>query len=168
MPKFKSLFCVKAFYFCVLALVSFVVLGGVFWDYYIRKTGTTILVPLYKGAVSDGFFSLNYRNMIPERQLKKEDGTIVVYVNSFGVVSFVRPYDKEKELDFGEHLLDYRVYRAPSLFPTKPKVYFASQSYKVSNPDFEAKKVSYAVLKVSKSGQAILVGLADTNYNLIQ
>ena len=155
------------FYFCTLVLISFVVLGILGTNQYIRHYGTTILVPLYKGKVSDGIFSLNYRNMIPERQLKEENGTIVVYVNSFGVASFVRPFDKEEKIGFGEHLLNYHLYRKPGLYPTKPKVYFASRFFKISNSNLAEKKASYAVLKVSKSGKAILIGLADSNYNLI-
>ncbi|MBR7159251.1 MAG: hypothetical protein IKD08_06235 [Alphaproteobacteria bacterium] len=163
----------KHIYFCALGLIFIVALVLVAHRQYVVNSGTTILVPLGSGknakTIDSDYVYLRYKNLIPQKQLEAEQGKIIVYVNSFGVASFVKVYHSGDELKYGEHILDYHIYRPFGLTPAKPRVYFASYRYRYTDKDnqYNYRNARYAVLKVNDDGFALLSGLADANYNLI-
>lgn len=163
----------KQIYFGALFVIFIVSIVLIFHRQYVIENGDTILVPLSKGRMSKiigtEYVYLQYQNLIPQKQLEKEQGKIIVYVNSFGIASFVKVYHSGDELKYGEHILDYQIYRSFGLYPSKPRVYFASYRYRYNDKDNRDNysNARYGVLKVNKEGFALLVGLADINYNTI-
>ncbi len=163
----------KVIYFSVLALIFLIALVFIGHRQYVINCGTTVLIPLLKGKnsniVDSDYVYFRFQNLIPQKLLEAEQGKIVVYVNSFGTASFVKIYHSGDELKFGEQVLDYHVYRPFGLYPGKPRVYFAAYRYRYTeqgNSD-NYQNARYGVLKVNANGFAVLSGLADANYNII-
>ncbi len=169
-------------YWAMLVLILAISYGTIYLRGQTLLAGDKVLVPLVKEnpvTLTDKGLLLNFKNIIPGKQKLNTSGTIVVYINSFGVVSFVRTLEGKHadDLAFGEHLLDYSAYRPAGFYATKkPKVFFGARYLPFSSPalkiaavdaniNFDAyKRARYLVLKVSPSGRAVPIGLVDRNY----
>ena len=174
-------------YWMMLVLIIAISYGTIYMRGQTLTSGKTVFVPLIKEnpvTLTNKGLLLNFKDIIPSKQKLDTSGTIVVYINSFGVISFVRTLEGKNadNLAFGEHLLDYSAYRPAGFYATKkPKVFFGtryiplpvSMSEKTrantgiinTGTAFDVyKRARYLVLRISPSGRAVPIGLADRNY----
>ncbi len=179
----------KFIYWGMLVLILAISYGTIYLRGQTLTSGKTVFVPLVKESpvtLTDKGIFLNFKNIIPGKQKLDTSGTIVVYINSFGVVSFVRTLEGKNadDLAFGEHLLDYSAYRPAGFYATKkPKVFFGARYLPLPPPESNTvatlatgnifntttafdiyKRARYLVLRVSPSGRAVPIGLVDRNY----
>jgi len=175
----------KIIYWMMLVLIIAISYGTIYMRGQTLTSGKTVFVPLVKEnpvTLTNKGLLLNFKDIIPSKQKLSTSGTVVVYINSFGVISFVRTLEGKNadDLAFGEHLLDYSAYRPAGFYATKkPKVFFgtrylplsasilenAGANTKIIGTAFDAyKRARYLVLRISPSGRAVPVGLADRNY----
>lgn len=173
----------KFIYWMMLVLIIALSYGTIYMRGQTLTSGKTVFVPLVKEnpvTLTDKGLLLNFKDIIPGKQKLGTSGTIVVYINSFGVISFVRTLEGKNagDLAFGEHLLDYSAYRPAGFYATKkPKVFFGARYLPLPIPEdagakanitgavFDAyKRARYLVLRISPSGRAVPIGLADRNY----
>ena len=179
----------KFIYWGMLVLILAISYGTIYLRGQTLTSGKTVFVPLVKESpvtLTDKGILLNFKNIIPGKQKLDTSGTIVVYINSFGVVSFVRTLEGKNadDLAFGEHLLDYSAYRPAGFYATKkPKVFFGARYLPFPSPESNTvatpatgnifntttafdiyKRARYLVLRVSPSGRAVPIGLVDRNY----
>jgi len=172
----------KIIYWMMLVLIIAISYGTIYMRGQTLTSGKTVFVPLVKEnpvTLTNKGLLLNFKDIIPSKQKLSTSGTVVVYINSFGVISFVRTLEGKHadNLAFGEHLLDYSAYRPAGFYATKkPKVFFGARYLPFSSPalkiaaadaniNFDAyKRARYLVLRISPSGRAVPVGLADRNY----
>jgi len=169
----------KIIHWAMLAVILAVCYATIYYQTKVISSGQTVYVPLIKGqpfTTTDQGLELNFKSLITGKQELPASGTIVIYVNSFGVVSFVRMADDKKNVNslaFGEHFLNYYTYRQAGIYPVnKPKIFFGARylqlpESEISQHSSQLARARYLVLKLSESGFAVPIGLADRNYGSI-
>jgi len=149
----------------VLVLVLAVPAYGVYTKERILASGATVLVKLAprdpRSLLQGDFMALNYAlaNEL-RRTVKGEsvDGAAVVRLDANGVAELVRVADGAAPLAPGEQLLRFRK-RGRNVRLASDAYYFQEgQSKRYS-------KARYGELKVSASGDAVLVGLRDEGFH---
>ena len=155
------------FSFAISLLISGILIGRYFSDFYAFKTGGRLLLPVrIEDVKTDAFSSevrVRYYNFIPVDELMKEKGTVVVNRLDDGRAAFVSKASGQR-LRPRELLLKYTI-MPPSLLKretAEPNIRFATSELRfASDRNFQASAVCYAVVYVNGNGDAFLAGLAD-------
>ena len=148
-------------------LISGILIGRYFSDFYAFKTGGRLLLPVrIEDVKTDAFSSrarVRYYNFIPVDELLKEKGTVVISRSDDGRAEFVSKAAGQR-LRPRELLLKYTI-MPPSLLKretTEPNIRFATSELRfASDQKLQVSAVCYAVVYVNGNGDAFLAGLAD-------
>lgn len=171
-------------------LPFFAVVGGaylfVYNDYKVFQEQKLIYVPLKKNSPvkideENNQIQIMYKPIIPVNKQAKATGKAVMYINSFGVASFVRKADEKndeaannseensawtlgkifgfkdnssQELAFGEHLMEYKTYRPASIYPKNPILYFGSMYLPKTDLLYGNNKEEKAIARIGNYARA--------------
>jgi uncharacterized membrane-anchored protein len=123
--------------------------------------GRTMLLQLApvdpRSLIQGDYMELRYAlaREIPEGELKRDKGQIVVSLDANAVARFVRVHRGEK-LQEGEYLLFYR---------NRGALRLGAESFMFQEGDAKLySKAKYGELKVDASGRSVLVGLRGEDY----
>jgi uncharacterized membrane-anchored protein len=159
----------KGLLWIVLALILIVVNAMIFSKEQIISDGETMLLqlaPRDPRSLSQGdYMALRYSLANEVRRISSEqasvDGQIVVTLDQQGVASFVRLHDASRPLTDKERLLRFR--------KRGSQVRLASNAYFFQEGHGEFyRNARYGELRVSRDGDAVLVGLRDNQFHIMR
>jgi uncharacterized membrane-anchored protein len=156
-----------AVYWCVAAVVLAAANGLIAHKERVKSSGRTVLLKLAprdpRSLIQGDYMVLRYdiARQSPDSDLRREhDGRIVVKFDEKSVATFVRVHRGES-LAEGEQLLRYR-YRGGSW---RGGLRLGAESFFFQEGHSEHySRARYGELKVTPSGQSVLVGLRDEDF----
>jgi uncharacterized membrane-anchored protein len=159
----------KGLLWIVLALILIVVNAMIFGKEKILAEGETMLLQLAprdpRSLMQGDYMALRYSLANEIRQKTPEqasiDGRIVVTLDQQGVAQFVRLHDPSTTLVANERLLRFR--------KRGNQLRLASNAFFFQEGHGEYyRNARYGELRVSRDGEAVLVGLRDNQYQVLR
>ncbi len=159
--------------FWVASLVVFVVINGLIWQkQHLLRTGEVMLLQLAprdpRSLMQGDYMTLRYALMEESGQAAAEEatqttatkGALVVKLDDHQVARFVRVH-KGENLAPDERLLRYRLREGE--FSVGAESFF----FQEGQAELYA-RARYGELRVSSTGESLLVGLRDENFDLLR
>ncbi len=159
--------------FAVASLVVFVVVNGLIWQkQHLLRTGEVMLLQLAprdpRSLMQGDYMTLRYALMEESGQAAAAEeatqrratkGALVVKLDEHRVARFVRVYDGGR-LAPDERLLRYRLREGELSVGAESFFFQEGQAGRYE-------RARYGELRVSPTGESLLVGLRDENFNLL-
>jgi uncharacterized membrane-anchored protein len=132
----------------------------------ILNNGKTILLELAprdpRSIMQGDYMVLSYRIARDlQHKIQNKNGYLVLSISDSNVGEFVRFYSEDKELNDDEVLLRYR--QRDSMLKLGAESFFFQEGHAGIYQD-----AKYGELKVSESGESVLVGLRDAKLNILK
>ncbi|HPG30388.1 MAG TPA: GDYXXLXY domain-containing protein [bacterium] len=152
----------KLFILIFLAINLIVINWNIYQKEMILKYGKTIfleLAPVDPRSLMQGdYMRLRYRiaeDIKTKTQIQNKDGYLVLSIDNFGRAEFVRFHSKKIKLNENEILLKYR--NRGNILKLGAESFFFQEGKACLY-----QKAKYGELKVSKSGESLLIDLKNT------
>ncbi|MGD8641973.1 MAG: GDYXXLXY domain-containing protein [Gammaproteobacteria bacterium] len=152
----------------VLVIILLLVNALIFSKEQVVNNGTVMLLDLAprdpRSLLQGDYMALRYRmaaDIGRHSETLTEDGYAVVALDDHDVATFIRIYGDGQPLESNEHLLFYRK-RHGVVKVASDAFYFQEQHGRY----YQAAR--YGKIRVSEEGDAVLVGLVDSEFNVLR